>query len=132
MGKIQVKVDRQTMLQRSVDENLVQLGFQAIPETFAQTEQACRLFRHLFLRDFAGLAEADDPRDVQRAGTHAALVPPAVDDGGKLDAGIAAANGQNANALGPVNLVAADGQQVDVVLLDVDRDFTQGLYAVHG
>src|SRR4029077_6264878 len=120
IGKAHVQVVRQAVLHRAVDENFVQLGFQALSETLAQAEQTRRFFRHFFLRDFAGFAEADDAGDVQRAGTHAALVAAAVDNGGKLHAGIAPANVQSANTLRTVNFVAADGQHVDVVLLDVD------------
>src|SRR2546430_10216002 len=45
------------------------------------------LFRSL-LRDFACLAEPDDTGHVQRAGAHAAFMPPTVDDGGELHAWI--------------------------------------------
>ncbi len=41
----------------------------------------------------------------------------------KLNARVTTTNIQSADALGSVNLVAADGQKVDVVLLDVDGNF---------
>src|SRR5213078_2474899 len=132
IGKAHVQVVRQAVLHRAVDENLVQLGFQTLSKTLAQAEQTCRFFRHLFLRDFAGLAEAHDTRHVQRAGAHATLVAAAVNDGGKLNARVAAADVQSANSLWSVNLVAADGQHVDVVLLNVDRNLAHRLHAVHG
>ena len=56
----------------------------------------------------------------------------AVNDGGKLNARVAAADVQSANSLWSVNLVAADGQHVDVVLLNVDRNLAHSLHAVHG
>src|SRR6266851_2070894 len=132
VGKAHVQVVGQAVLHRAVDENLVELGFQALAETLAQGEHTRRLFRHLFLRDFASLAEAHDAGNIQGAGTHAALVAAAVDDGGKLHAGIAAADVQSANALGPVNFVAAHGQQVDVVFLHIDGNLAHSLHAVHG
>ena len=94
--------------------------------------QPLGFFRHLLLHDFAGFAEADDAGHVQRAGTHAALVAAAVDDGGKLHARVAAADVQRADTLGAVNLVGADGQQVDIVLLHVHRNLADGLHAIDG
>src|SRR5256884_1561982 len=58
-------------------------------------------------------------------------MPPTVDDGGELHAWIAAAHVQSADSLRPINLVRADGQQVDVVPLDVDRNLAHCLHAVH-
>src|SRR5689334_18161274 len=55
----------------------------------------------------------------------------AINDGRELHAGIAAAHIQSTYALRPVNLVPADGQQVNVVLLNVNGDFANGLYAIH-
>ncbi len=86
---------------------------------------------HFLLAEFAGLAEADDAGDVQSAGTHAALVAAAVNDGGELHARILAANVESADALGAVDLVRRDGEQVDAVALHVHGNFADGLHAIH-
>src|SRR6266516_228373 len=100
-------------------------------EAIAQRTQPRTFLRHLFLCDFAGLAETNDTGHVQGAGTHAALVTTAINDGGKLHARIAAADVQSADPLGSINLVSTDGQQIDIVLLDVDRNLAHRLDAVH-
>src|SRR5262249_50335414 len=84
------------------------------------------------LCNFTSLAQADDAGNVQRARTHASLMATAIDNSGELHARIAATDVEGADALRSVNLVAADGQQVDVVLLDVDRNLANRLNAVHG
>src|SRR5580658_9429707 len=132
IGKAHVQVVRQAMFERAVDEDLVELGFEAFLEAVAKPAQPDRFFLHLLLANLASLAEADDTRHVQRAGTHTALVAAAVDNGGKLHARIAPANIQRADALRAINLVAADGQQVDVVFLHVHRNLAYSLHAVHG
>ena len=86
---------------------------------------------HFVLAKFAGFAESDDAGNVERAGTHAALVAAAVNLSGKLHARILAANVQRADALGAVNLVAGDRHQVDAVFLDVHGNFADGLHCVH-
>src|SRR5262249_10312434 len=70
--------------------------------------------------------------DVERAGTHAAFVAAAIDNGGKLDAGIATPNVEGANTLGAVDLVGGNGEKVDIVLLHVHRDLAHGLNAIDG
>src|SRR5579863_3539050 len=119
------------MLHGTVDEDFIQLGFQTSLESIAQSLHALGLFGHFLLSDRAGGAEADDAGNVECAGTHAALVTAAVDDGGELDAGVAAANVESSDALGSIELVSGDGQEVDVVLLDVYWDFAHGLNAIH-
>ena len=49
---------------------------------------------------------------------------------GDLDAGVAAANVECADSLGPVELVAGEREDVDVVGLDVDGDLADGLNGV--
>src|SRR5208282_6045252 len=132
ISKAHVQVVRQAMFERAVDENLVELGFQALFEAVAESAQSNGLFFHFLLAELACFAEANDAGHVEGAGTHAALVAAAVNDGGELHTGVAAANIQRANALGAVNLVAANGQQVDVVFLYVDRNLANGLHAVRG
>src|SRR5712692_2723112 len=131
ISEAHVQVVGQAVFQRAVDVDLVELGFEAGLQTVAQGAQPDAFFRHLLLAKLAGLAQADDARHVERAGAHATLVAPAIDDGGELHARIAAANIKRTDALGTIDLVAAQGQQVDVVLLDVDRNLANGLDAVH-
>src|SRR5260370_187321 len=106
---------------RDINAFLRQFRVRGSGEGIGEGWRARTFVRHLFLCDFAGLAEANDVGHVQRAGTHAALVTAAINDGGKLHARIAAADVQSADPLGSINLVSADGQQVDIVFLDVDR-----------
>ncbi len=49
---------------------------------------------------------------------------------GELDARVAAADVQRADALGAVDLVAGEREQVDVVRLHVDGDLADGLHGV--
>ena len=72
------------------------------------------------------------PGHVQRAGTHAALVAAAVDDGGKLNARIAATDIQSANTLRSVDLVRGNGEKVDIVLLHIHGNLADCLHAVDG
>ncbi len=98
-------------------------------EPIAQANHAPRLFRHLEPAQLGRLAEADDRRHVQRARAHAALVTAAVD---LLDDAHArlAANVERAHALRPVNLVARQRRQVDLGLVDVERNLARALHGV--
>src|SRR5258708_14335256 len=114
------------MLHGTIYKDLVELGFEARTQPVAQRAHLLGLLRHFLLGQFAGLAEADDAGDIQRAGTHTALVAAAIDNGGKLNARVAAANIEGTDSLRPIDLVAGDREQVDVVLLDVDWAFANG------
>ncbi len=70
------------------------------------------------------------PGDVERAAAHAALVAAAVDLLRDLDAGVAAANIQRADALRAVELVRREREHVDVVLLDIDRNLADSLDSI--
>ncbi len=70
------------------------------------------------------------PGTFKRAGTHAALVAAAVDDGGNLHARILAAHIERADTLRPVHLVAGDRHQVDVLLVHIDRNLADRLRRV--
>src|SRR5262249_39797158 len=54
----------------------------------------------------------------------------AIDDGRNLHARILAPDVQSAYTLGPVNLVRSDRHQVDVVFINVNGDFADGLNTV--
>src|SRR5580704_2876134 len=132
ISEAHIQVVREAVLNRAVDVDLIELGFQTLFQAVAQSAEPRTLCLHFLLTEFTGFAQADDARHVERPGTHAALVAAAIDDGRELHARVAAANIQRANALGTVNFVAADGQQVDIVFLHVHRDFADGLHAVNG
>src|SRR6266850_6363923 len=118
------------MLHGTIDKDLVELGFEARTQPVAQRAHLLGLLGHFLLGQFAGLAEADDAGDIERAGTHTALVAAAIDNGGKLNARVAATNVERTDTFGSIDLVAGDGEQVDIVLLDVDRDFADGLHTI--
>src|ERR1700687_2865262 len=111
------------MLPRAIDVALIQTTQDALTQTVTQARQLAGFLSHLFLRDRAGLAQANDSRDVQRAGAHAALVAAAVDAWRKLHARIFAPHIQRAHALRSVHLVTGDRHQVDVLLDHVDWNF---------
>src|ERR1022692_4337434 len=95
-----VQVAGQAMLHRSVDVGLIQTVHDAVAQAIAQARQTAGFLRHFFLRDSAGLAQAHDTGNVQGPRAHATLVVTAVDEGGKLDARIFAADGPGAGPLG--------------------------------
>ena len=104
---------------------------QLVLQLVAQVRQARRTPPAIsLLADRARLAEADDARNVQRAGAHAALVAAAVHLRGELHARILAPDVERADALGSVDLVAGERQQVDVVCDHVDRNFADRLRGV--
>src|SRR5579863_1526994 len=130
ISEAHIEVVGQPVLNRAVDKDFVKLGFETGPKAVAELGQANRLFRHFFLGDFTGRTQTDNAGDVQRAGAHAAFVATAVNDGGKLNARIAAANVERADSLRSINLVRGNGQQVDVVFLHVDGNFADSLHAI--
>src|SRR6267378_2940541 len=118
------------MLHGTIDKDLVELGFEARTQPVAQRAHLLGLLRHFLLGQFAGLAEADDAGDIQRAGTHTALMTAAIDNGRELNARVATANIEGTDTFGSIDLVAGDGEQVDIVLLDVDWDFANRLHTI--
>src|SRR6267154_1634386 len=118
------------MLHGTIDKDLVELGFEARTQPVAQRAHLLRLLGHFLLGQFAGLAEADDAGDIQRAGTHTALVAAAIDNGGKLNAWVATANVERTDTFGSIDLVAGYREQVNVVLLDVDWNLANGLHTI--
>src|ERR1041385_1604827 len=67
VGEAQIHVARQT-LRRAVHVNLLELAEQTLLEPFPQTRKPLAFLRRLGARDLARFAEADDRRNVQRAG----------------------------------------------------------------
>ena len=70
------------------------------------------------------------PGDVERARAHAALVTAAADLLGEQHARIPAADVERAHALRAVHLVRAERQQIDLQVVDVDRDLADRLHGV--
>src|SRR6266853_209685 len=120
------------MLHGTIDKDLVELGFEARTQPVTQRAHLLGLLGHFLLGQFAGLAEADDSGDIERAGTHTALVTAAIDNGRELNARVATANVKGADAFGSIDLVAGYREQVDVVLLDVDWNLANGLHTIDG
>lgn len=72
--EIAVRVDRRKRV--AVQVNFVESRRDSLEELVPKAAQAGRFRRELVLRELAGSREADDPRDVQRAGAKAVLMPP--------------------------------------------------------
>src|SRR5260370_39959811 len=103
----------------------------AVQETLLQAvaegRDALGVFDERLASDFSGLAEAHNAGDVFRAGTKAALVMTAVK---KLAQTCSATNVQSADALGRIQFMSGNREQIDLELVDVDRDFSRGLHGV--
>src|ERR1700751_3321264 len=112
------------MLHRAVNKGFIEPRHDGFLQAIAQPTQLFTFSRHFLLTKLTSFAQADDSRNVERTGTHAAFVAAAVNDGGKLGARIVAANVEGADALGAIDLVAGDGPQVDAVFLHVDRNLS--------
>ena len=93
----------------------------------AERRERAGLVRHVGGGERAGLGEADDVGDVLRAGAAAAFLVSAEHEGLDLRA---AAQVEDADALGGVELVARDREHVHGDLPDVDRDLTRHLHGV--
>ena len=96
-------------------------------EAIAQRAPAAALRSPASPRDLRGDAEADQRRHVLGARAAAALLPPA---GDRRDQAHAALDPQRAGALGPVELVTRDRQQVDAERAHVDRNLAGALHRV--
>src|SRR5260370_29608470 len=131
VGEAHIEIVGQAVLRGTVDVDLIELGLQARPQPIAQSTEPLRFFGHLLLSKLAGLAQSDDAGDVERAGTHTALVAAAIDDGGKLYTRGAPPNVQRAYTLWSVDLLRGKVRQVDIVLLHLHRDLADRLHAIH-
>ena len=104
--------------------DLEQAGFEAVAEGGEALHGA--VFERV-LGEFNGLGEADDAGDVFRAGAAAALVAAANEEG--VERG-SAADVEGSDALGSVELVGADGEQMAAVAADVDGNLARALNGV--
>ena len=96
----------------------------------AQAGEARRFSGISFAAEVAGFAETHDAGNVERAGAQAGFVAAAIDLGGHSTRADPAANVERADALGSVQLVRGEGEQIDGVALDVDGDFAEGLRGI--
>src|SRR6185312_13694143 len=92
-------------------------GPDAVPQAVPQGRHPSPLLVHVAGADLGGLAEPDDARHVLGAGPAPALVLAAVLDGHHLRP---PADPQARDALGAVDLVAGERQQVDVGEVEID------------
>src|SRR5438477_546228 len=95
-------------------------------ETTSERGESTGLGRSLSLRDFARSAKADNPRHVQGPAAQTTLMPAAIDAALELRL-VLTTHIKRANALGAIQLVRAEGQQIDTITLNVDIDLAYRL-----
>src|SRR5262249_39591532 len=125
-GEGDVEVAWEPVLQRAVEKNLLQLVEQVGAQLFAQLENPPGIGRHFRFGQLGRFAEADDPRDIESAGAQTSLVPASIDERRQVGARIAA-DVKRSHALGSVDFVRADGDQVRLHFIDLERDFSDAL-----
>src|SRR6266566_5771845 len=130
MGKANVQVARQAVLYRTVDVYLVQAVHNTVLQAIAQASHATRFLLQFFPGDCAGLAQAHNPRHIQRARPHAALVTTTINDRANLNPWILAPHVQCTHTFWTVELVPRDRRQVDILLVHVYRNFADGLRCI--
>src|SRR6266853_660731 len=108
-----------TRLRNAEQETLLQ--------AIAEKRYALGVFDERLARDFGCFAEAHNSGDVFRAGTEAALVMSAVE---KLAQTGSATNVQSADALGRIQCMSGNREQIHAERVDVDGNFTCGLHSV--
>src|ERR1700722_12680745 len=118
------------MLHRTVDIDLIEAAHDAVAQAVALTGEVAGFLQHFVLRDGASFTQAHDAGDVQRARTHAALVAATIEERGKPQTRILVAHVQSSYTFGPVDFVARDRHQVDILLVDIDRHLADGLRRV--
>src|SRR6267142_6127250 len=102
-------------------------GTDALPQAVAQRREADVLVLQLAPPDLHGLAEAHDTGHVLGPRPAPAFVLAAVLHGLQLGA---LADPEARHALGPVDLVAGERQQVDAAGVDVELDLAEGLHGI--
>ena len=98
-------------------------GNQLIP----QGGDLCGVFVDMVAGLFQRGGQAHDAGDILRTGPLAPLLSAALDDVGQRDA---LPGKENAGTLGAVELVAGEGQHIDVLLLHIDVEVAGGLHGV--
>ena len=110
-----------------IDAGVGNTGEDALFERVAQARDARGIFFAREAGEFGGFAEADDAGDIFRARAEAALVMSAIE---KLAETRTALDEERANAFGGVELVAGDGEKIELQGFDVDGNFSGGLHGV--
>eukprot|EP00982_Pelagococcus_subviridis_P005219 29560-Pelagococcus_subviridis.AAC.3 len=101
----------------------------AVDQSPRQPRRVLAIVLHLLQRDRARLSEPDDERRRERAGAQPALLAAAADE--RLHSHARPPpHVDGADALRAVHLVPADREQVDLHVLDVDRDLPHRLRGV--
>ena len=95
----------------------LELGLNTHVQQIPQPGKPATLVFHVALGKLSGRGEPNDARDIERAAAYAVLVASAVD---LANDGSPTPNGEGADALGSVHLVARDLQKINVVGIDVD------------
>ena len=114
------------MLQVAIDHHVRQLARYLIDEAFGEHLGALQIEGHLFLGDTARGAQSDHKTRGHSAAAQATLLAAAALDGLESDARLAPYV-QRAHTLGSVDLVAADGHEIDAALVHVDGHFADRL-----
>ena len=128
MPEAQVGGAGQPLGRMTVQPHLGNPRADTLPQPVAQHGDARRLALHVPPADLHRLAEAHDPGDVLGASPPPPLVLAAVLHGDHLRA---LADEQSGHALGTVDLVTGERQEVDAEGVEVDRDLAEGLDGVH-
>src|ERR1700722_18347935 len=118
------------MLHGAIHVKVVQTLEQLVLQFVTEPAQAFRLGRHFFSSNFAGLAQPDNTRDVEGSRPHAAFVAATVNLRGDLHARIATTDVKGATTLRAVELMAGQGEAVDIHGVHIDRNLTYSLYGI--
>jgi len=84
---------------------------------------------HLFLCDSCSFTEADNERRSDSSASQTSLLTTTADDGVESDTR-SSADVASTNTLGTVELVAGDGHEVNVELVDIERDLANSLSSI--
>src|SRR5690606_19214247 len=128
-GEGEVEIAGNAMLRIAIEEHFGQARGDALVESLAPLPEARCLGIHFPLGNGAGFAQTDAEWGRQGAGTETPLLTAAMNE--RLEAHPRlAAHIQCADALGTIDLVAGNGEQVDVHGIDIERDLAYGLRRV--
>src|SRR5262249_47449517 len=112
--------------------DLVDARKDSLAEPLAQAEETRAFFSHLARRDLAGGTEAHDAGHVQGSRAKATLVSAAIHLRLEANARRSRAYVEGAHALGTVDLVRGDGEEIHARATDVDRQLAERLGGVDG
>eukprot|EP00038_Savillea_parva_P006327 m.162992 g.162992 ORF g.162992 m.162992 type:complete len:304 (-) comp12259_c0_seq1:573-1484(-) len=128
-GKRQIDATGVSIHTVSVEDHFFQTVGDSRDQSIRQVLNVRRIALHVVLGNGTGLAQSDTQRCGQGPATHATLLPAARDERLEADAR-AASHVQRTHALGAVNLVTRDGHEINVHVIDIDRNLADGLGGV--